>query len=164
MKLELMLPGLISGTVLIVAVLFSMRRAIRDSKRLTVELESRAKANFDELMRDCRTELARERSEQAARDAATRAGFDLVLNLEAGADADAVSRRVGEFLDELNEYARVSGGAGLTLDTSRSTAESGVVKLRLVPSDPAHVAKQREFIEAKSRKLAGVSEVKFAAA
>ena len=160
-KPELVLPPLLTAVVLIGVILYSMRRTIRDSNRLSLELNAEAQVRVDHLLAKHQTELARMEVDTAAR---ATAGFDLVLTLDAGADADEVFGHVADIISELDEYAQASGGKGLSFDVGRSSAEPGRVKLRLVPSDPAHVSKQREFIEAKSRTLAGVSAVEFAAA
>lgn len=164
-KPELVLPPLLTAVVLIGVILYSMRRTIRDSDRLSLELNAKAQGRVDHLLAKHQTELARMEVDTAARAAAEAAGFDLVLTLDAGADADEVFVRVVEMLDELDEFARASGGTGLKLDTKQSNAEPGTVTLRLVPADKPHdVAKQREVVMARSRKIAGVSEVELVTA
>ena len=160
-KPELVLPPLLTGVVLIGVILYSTRRAIRGSRRLSLELNARAEARVAEYLAKNRTELARMQAEAAAY---RTDGFDLILTLEDGADAAEVFRRASDLIGALDEFARASGGKGLTLDASQSSAVPGTVTLRLVPSDPSHVTEQRAVVEARSLKIAGVSEVEYAAA
>jgi hypothetical protein len=88
------------------------------------------------------------------------AEFDLVLTLDAGADASEVFTRVSKLLGELDKFARASGGAGLTLDTKQSRAEPGTVTLRLVPADPARKEQQAEAAKERAEEIPGVQDVK----
>lgn len=91
-------------------------------------------------------------------------GFDLVLTLDGTADAGEVFARVCDLITELDRFARVSGGSGLTLDTRRSTAVPGTVTLRVVPADPDRGPRQAEVAGEKARDIPGVSDVKVIAA
>ncbi len=170
-KPELILPPLFSAVLLTAWILYLTRRLKRDLQRQSVESNAKADAAHRETMARYEAEFARIEEEKAARaaeraeaTAAAAAGFDLVLTLDAGADADEVFGRVVDFIGELDEYAQAGGGAGLTLDPAQSRAEPGTVTLRLVPTDPQYVAKQREVVMAQSRKIAGVSEVELVTA
>jgi hypothetical protein len=87
-------------------------------------------------------------------------GFDLELSLDGSADAGEVFTRVCHLITQLDEYARASGGSGLTLDTSRSKAVPGTVTLRLVPDDPNRGNQQAEVAKQQVRRIPGVSDVK----
>ncbi len=164
MKLELILPMALSTAALCALILFGTRRLIRSSAQLTKRLIAEAQAELEADRAGLRTELARLETEKAVRAAAEAAGFDLVLTLDAGADADEVFDRVADHIRVLSGYAEAGGGAGLTLDPAQSWAEPGTVTLRLVPTDPRYAAKQREVVMAQSRKIAGVSEVELVTA
>ena len=165
MKLELIFPTLVSATLLCAMILIGTRRLLRVSELATNESIAAAQAQHSLRMACLQAELDRMAAEKAERAAAEAAGFHLVLTLETGSDAGEVFGRFAEMLDELDEFARASGGNGLKIDTSQSKAELDSVTLRLVPADKAHdVVKQREVVMARSRKLAGVSAVEFAAA